>query len=225
MAEPTNRSERILTASKLVGLAPKQNLEWLVDFAQRDFRSLEEDPNFEKIAADLWDQWCVLVWAMSVTILQADVRLTAKEIRDAQSAIRSVLMGFAKGEVLGTFSFVRVATVVGLGKRPAIESTVATEGQAPDHTSSFLGACGLLFEKCGSLQLALCAYSKCPRGRDLGRLGRVRRLFVQNRHSKYCCRACGNNAASDRYLDNPKNKKRRLENRKRLRAAKPAEHK
>jgi hypothetical protein len=222
MTEPADRSAQILKASEQVGLTPKQNLEFLVDFAQRNFRSLDKDQNFEIVSAELWDQWCVLVWRMmGTTFLPADVYLTAKEIRDVQAVIFFALTYRAKGEK-GGIRFDQPIIVTGsMGKL-----IVEPQSPADDHTTSFLFACSkLLFEQSESLQIAFCAYSKCPRGRDHGNLGETRRLFVQNRHSKYCSRACGNNAASDRYLANPNNKKNRLENRKRLRSAKPADRK
>src|ERR1700719_3213765 len=99
MTEPTDRSARILKASEHVGFTPKQNLEWLVDFAERDFQRLDEDPNFETITEDLWDQWCVLVWRMmGMTFLQTDVRLTANEVRGVQAVIRYALIDRTKGQ-------------------------------------------------------------------------------------------------------------------------------
>jgi hypothetical protein len=210
-----------LKASEHVGFTPKQNLEWLVDFAERDFQRLDEDPNFVTITEDLWDQWCVLVWRMmGMTFLQTDVRLTANEVRGVQAVIRYALIDRTKDQE-GVIGFDHPIIVTGSMGKLIIEPKSPT-----DHTTSFLFACStVLFTQSESLRIAFCVYSKCPRGRDHGRLGEAPRLFVRNRHSKFCSRACGNNAASDRFLAYPNNKKNRLENRKRLRATKPAKRK
>jgi hypothetical protein len=191
-------SKKTLRAVERIGVTQRQNLEWLIEFAESeaDTPSMRDE---------------CLYFISRVTggrLIRPSTELPLQSLR---STIRSALVDRATGikptEIVidimtaQTASYARM-TVILDGNRKIYE-LVGENGEA-----LFKFAVTDLLRELGG-DISLCAYEACARG-SLGR----RRLFVRNRRARYCCRTCANNAASDAFLAKPENRERRLENRK-----------
>jgi hypothetical protein len=191
-------SKRLLRTVDKVGASQRQNLEWLIEFAQSD--------------ADTPTMRDECVYFMNSVSRTNRGRLAEVSLQSLRSTIRQALEDLATGKKP---EIVIDLVVPEPSKDSAARIIVVLDGDrlgyeiAGDNgMAAFLLAAAILLHELRA-EIALCAYQDCHRG-SLGR----RRLFLRNRHARYCCRTCANNAASDAFLAKPENRRRRLEQRK-----------
>jgi len=190
-------SKRLLRAVDKVGVSQRQNLEWLIDFAESD----ADTPTMR-------DECLYFINRVStINRVSASAQFSLQSLR---STIRQALEDRAKGKLAQL-----VVDIMVPKENSAARITVILDGDRKGYDIAgdngfalfLLAAADLLREL--RADISICAYQDCPRG-SLGR----RRLFLRNRRARYCCRTCANNATSDAFLAKPENRKRRLEQRK-----------
>jgi hypothetical protein len=191
-------SKRLLRTVDNVGVSLRQNMKWLIDFAESD----ADTPTMREEC----------LYFISRVSTANRINFAGVSLQSLRSTIRQALEDSASGK---SGELVIDVMVPEPGKDNASRITVILQGDrlgyeiAGDNGFAlFLFATANLLHQVRA-EISLCAYASCHRG-NLGR----RRLFLRNRHARYCRRTCANNAASDAFLDKPENRRRRLERRK-----------
>ena len=187
-------SKRLLRTVDKVGVSRRQNLEWLINFAESD----ADTPTTR-------EECLYFIGRVSRTNRSNFAEISLQSLR---STIRQALEDLANGK--------RPELVIDLmvpKGSSAARVTVILDGDRKGYDIAGDNGRALLFLAAADLllgaEVSLCAYAEC----SLGSLGR-RRLFLRNRRARYCSRTCSNNAASDAFLAKPENRARRLEQRK-----------
>jgi hypothetical protein len=193
-------SKRLLRTVEKIGITQRQNLEWLIEFAESE----ADTPTMR-------DECLLFISRVTCGGVSPSTELPLQSLR---STIRRALVASAGGKI--------VEIVIDIVSPPkdddlarAARVTVILHGEHKNYdipgrngSALFLFAASDLLRELRS-EISLCAYENCHRG-SLG----LRRLFLRNRRARYCCRTCANNAASDAFLAKPENRERRLARRK-----------
>jgi predicted RNA-binding Zn-ribbon protein involved in translation (DUF1610 family) len=203
-------SKKFLRTVDKVGVSQRQNLEWLIDFAESE----ADTPTMR-------EECLYFISRVTNRAMKSSSVLPVPSLQSLRSTVRQALVDRATGKEATIAIDVEVPDRErpegrDSGHRETAQIAVILSGDRKSYEipgrngiAAFLFAVtDLLYEL--RAEIALCAYQGCTRGS----FGVRRRLFLRNRRARYCCRTCANNATSDAFLAKPENRKRRLEQRK-----------
>jgi len=192
-------SQKTLRAVEKIGVTQRQNLEWLIEFAES-----------EENTSTMLDECLFFIRRVTGAGGGSVKPVSETSVQSLRSHVRNALVDRANGKAVEI-----VIDVLNPPRSQRSQIVVILYGDrknyqiaGPNGEALFLFAVADLLRELGG-EISVCAYEECSRG-YLGR----RRLFVRNRRARYCCRTCANNAASDAFLAKPENRERRLKQRK-----------